>query len=82
MELKSYKQIELEAARDAAALKFQGVTLAPLYVAGAVAAPTREQSIARMLEDDPAIYERYRAHHNARALINTLRAAGIEIVQR
>ena len=36
----------------------------------------------RRLEADPDLYARYRAEHNARALVNTLRAAGIQIVQR
>jgi hypothetical protein len=53
-----------------------------LYVPGAAAAPTQEQAIARALEADPDVYARYRAEHNARVLVNTLRAAGIQIVQR
>ena len=82
METKTFKQIEVEAARDAQALKFRGASLPALYVPGAVAAPTKEQAIARALETDPDAYARYRAEHNARALVNTLRAAGVEIVQR
>ncbi len=53
-----------------------------MYVPGAAAALTKEQAIARALEADPEIYARYRAEHNARALVNTLRAAGVQIVQR
>jgi hypothetical protein len=82
METKTFKQIETEAMRDAQVLKFRGASLAALYVPGAVAAPTKEQAIARALETDPEVYARYRAEHNARVLVNTLRAAGIQIVQR
>jgi hypothetical protein len=82
VETKTFKQIEVEATRDAQALKFRGASLPALYVPGAATAPTKEQAIARALETDPDIYARYRAEHNARALVNTLRAAGIEIVQR
>ena len=53
-----------------------------MYVPGAAAALTKEQAIARALAADPEIYARDRAEHNARALVNTLRAAGVQIVQR
>ena len=82
METKTFRQIEAEATRDAQALKFRGASLPGLYVAGAATAPTKEQAIARALEADPEVYARYRAEHNARSLVNTLRAAGIQIVQR
>ena len=82
METKTFKQIEAEAMRDAVVLKFRGASLPALYVPGAAAAPTKEQAIARALEADPDVYARYRAEHNARVLVNTLRAAGIQIVQR
>ena len=82
MENRTFKQIETEAVRDAQVLKFRGASLPALYVPGAVAAPTKEQAIARALETDPEVYARYRAEHNARVLVNTLRAAGIQIVQR
>ena len=81
MENRTFKQIETEAVRDAQVLKFRGASLPALYVPGAVAAPTKEQAIARALEEtDPEVYARYRAEHNARVLVNTLRAAGIQIV--
>jgi len=38
--------------------------------------------VARALEADPEVYARYRAEHNARTLVNTLKAAGVQIVQR
>jgi phosphopantothenate synthetase len=82
METKTFKQLEAEAARDAAALKFRGANLPGLYVPGTTAALTKEQAVARALEADPEVYARYRAEHNARTLVNTLRAAGIQIVQR
>lgn len=82
METKTFRQIEAEATRDAMALRFRGASLPALYVPGAATAPTKEQAIARALEADPDVYARYRAEHNARALVNTLRAAGIQIVQR
>ena len=68
--------------RDARALKFRGASLPAMYGPGAAAALTKEQAIARALAADPEIYARYRAEHNARALVNTLRAAGVQIVQR
>ena len=68
--------------RDAVALKFRGASLPALYVPGAIAAPTKEQAIARALEADPELYARYRAEHDARTLVNTLRAAGIQIIER
>jgi hypothetical protein len=82
VETKTFKQIETEAASDAHALKFRGASLPGLYVPGAATAPTKEQAIARALEADPEVYARYRAEHNARSLVNTLRAAGVQIVQR
>jgi hypothetical protein len=81
VETKTFRQIEAEATRDAMALRFRGASLPGLYVPGAAAAPTKEQAIARALEGDPEVYARYRAEHNARVLVNTLRAAGIQIVQ-
>ncbi len=82
METKTFKQLESEAARDAAALKFRGASLPGLYVPGTTTAVTKEQAVARALEADPEVYARYRAEHNARTLVNTLRSAGIQIVQR
>jgi hypothetical protein len=82
VETKTFKEIEAEATRDAMALKIRGASLPGLYVPGAATAPTKEQAIARALEADPDVYARYRAEHNARGLVNTLRAAGIQIVQR
>jgi hypothetical protein len=82
VENKTFKQIEVEAMRDAVALKFRGASLPALYVPGAIAAPTKEQAIARALEADPELYARYRAEHDARTLVNTLRAAGIQIIER
>ena len=82
MQTKTFKELEAEAARDAAALKFRGASLPGLYVPGTTAALTKEQAVARALEADPEVYEQYRAEHNARTLVNTLKAAGIQIVQR
>ena len=82
MQTKTFKQLEAEAARDATVLKLRGASLPGLYVPGAAATLTKEQAIARALEADPDVYARYRAEHNARTLVNTLRAAGIQIVQR
>ena len=82
MQTKTYQQLESEAARDAQALKFRAAALPGLYVASATPAPTKEQAVARALEANPEVYARYRAEHNARPLVNTLRAAGVQIVQR
>jgi phosphopantothenate synthetase len=82
MQTKTFKELENEAARDAAALKFRGASLPALYVPGTTATLTKEQAVARALEADPEVYARYRAEHNARALVNTLKAAGVQIVQR
>lgn len=82
MQTKTFKELEVETARDAQVLKFRGATLPGLYVPGTTAALTKEQAVARALEADPEVYAQYRAEHNARALVNTLRAAGVEIVQR
>lgn len=82
METKTFKQLEAEAARDAAALKFHGASLPALYVPGATATLTKEQAVARALEADPEVYARYRVEHNARMVVNTLRAAGVQFVQR
>ena len=82
MQTKTFKELEAEAVRDAEALKFRGASLPGLYVPGTTATLTKEQAVARALEADPEVYARYRAEHNARALVNTLKAAGIQIVQR
>jgi hypothetical protein len=82
MQTKTFKELEVEAARDAQVLKFRGANLPGLYVPGTTATLTKEQAVARALEADPDVYARYRAEHNARTLVNALRAAGIQIVQR
>lgn len=82
METKTFKQLDAEAARDAAALKFRGASLPGLYVPGTTAALTKEQAVARALEADPEVYAQYRAEHNARMLVDTLQAAGVQIVKR
>ena len=82
MQTKTFKELEAEAVRDSQALKFRGASLPGLYVPGTTATLTKEQAVARALEADPEVYARYRAEHNARALVNTLKAAGVQIVQR
>jgi hypothetical protein len=82
METKTFKQIEAEAASIARSLRNQSASLPALYVQGESCKLTKEQAIARALEADPAIYEAYRRQHNARALINTLKAAGVQIIER
>ncbi len=82
MQTKTFKELEAEAVRDAQALKFRGASLPGLYVPGTNATLTKEQAVARALEADPEVYARYRAEHNARTVVNTLKAAGVQIVQR
>ena len=81
METKTFKQLEAEAARDAAALKLRGASLPALYVPGATAALTKEQAVARALEADPEVYAAYRAQHNARTIVRTLEAAGLRLAR-
>jgi len=81
MQTKTFREIEVEAARDAAALKFKGAALSALYVSGATAPVTKEAAIARHYEANPEDYVAYRAQHNARTLIATLEAAGVRLAR-
>lgn len=81
MQVKSFKEVEIEAARDAQALKFRGASLPGLYVPGATAAPTKERAIASYYESNPEAYAAYRRQHNAGHVIATLEAAGIRLAR-
>ncbi len=81
MQVKTFKEIEIEAARDAQALKFRGASMPGLYVPGATAAPTKERAIASYYECNPEAYAEYRRRHNAQAVIATLEAAGIRLAR-
>ncbi len=81
MQVKTFREIEVEAARDAQALKFRGASLPGLYVPGAIAAPTKERAIAAYYESNPQAYAEYRNQHNARGMVATLEAAGIRLAR-
>jgi len=40
---------------------------------------TKEQAFSRLLECNPEVYASYRAQHNAKPLLATLKAAGLNI---
>lgn len=40
---------------------------------------TFEQAFAQLLDENPQVYESYRASHNARDILRTLRSAGIAV---
>jgi hypothetical protein len=41
---------------------------------------TKEQAYARLLQLHPEAYAEYRIQHNAKAVVETLRAAGVRLV--
>jgi len=81
-DIKSYQQVEAEAALDAQRLRFQGASLPGIYVPGSTVAPTREQAVARYYETHPDEYEAYRQAHNAAPLLRQLQHAGVQLVKR
>lgn len=81
MAQKTILQLEAEAITVARNHRMTANTVVPgLYVNTAqIRRLTDQQAIARALEEDPAVYAAYRAQHNARALIATLEAAGVQL---
>jgi ClpP class serine protease len=72
---------QLEAQAVAFARQKHGQMTEAMYVPGSTAKVTKERAYAQMLEEDPQLYEAYRAAHNARALVRTLEAAGIRLAR-
>ena len=50
-----------------------------LYVQGATCKMTKERAFAQMLEENPDVYEAYRAAHDAAPLLAKLERAGIRL---
>ncbi len=71
------KQLETEA--SAAVLRSRGTVTSALYVPGETRGITKEQAMARTLEDNPDVYETYRRAHNAAPVLRALRDAGIQV---
>lgn len=59
-----------------------GAKVEGLYVPEANRPVTKEMAMARALEANPELYEKYRAAHNAAPMIAALRAAGVEFRER
>lgn len=57
----------------------RGHITAALYSPGNEVKMTPERALAQALENNPEAYEAYRQHHNAAALISTLKAAGVRL---
>jgi len=71
------RQLETEA--KALALRSQGTVTSGLYAPSERRGMTKEQAMARTLEDNPESYEVFRKAHNAAPVLRALRDAGIEL---
>ena len=69
------QQLETEA--TLAARQSRGTLQANLYVPGESRGITKEQAMARTLEENPEAYEVYRKAHNAAPMVKALRDAGV-----
>jgi len=72
---------ELEAQAVSFARQNRGTVTGGMYVSGTATKVTKERAYSQMLEEHPEAYAAFRAHHNAKALVATLEAAGIRLAR-
>jgi len=72
---------ELEAQAVSFARQNRGTMTGGMYVSGTATKVTKERAYSQMLEEHPEAYAAFRAHHNAKALVATLEAAGIRLAR-